>query len=426
VLVRAGLAMPDDTGAERRHVGLHRRGDGYRGGVKRGVLIALGVALLLLGLALVAGGAAVAALLGPSGAVFSSPAKISGSGVAIVADDVTVDAGSLPLPSGFGDLTFSVRSTTGAPIFVGAAPPAQIDRYLTGAPYDVVVDLGAGRQATTRKVPGTQQPQPPATQAFWGLSASGSPAVFSSVPAGSSLVLMNSDARSGVSAELTARLTVRNAWTAAWTAIGAGVLAVVLAIVCFWRARVARRRTAMSTAPAAVPTASADTVLPDVLPTAPVAALAAHGETLSADSSLEPSPQDVPRPEVVGVAVASLVDDTTVMAPVGAPTAVDETAVMPVSPPVGGDLVDVTPESDEPPAQSGSETLAALVAEASLEGTTSDGGEAHDVVSTDPVTDPDPATDPVFAEIAERWGLLPAEGDRGIDDTSGVGDPGPG
>jgi hypothetical protein len=195
------------------------------------VLVTGGVLLLLLGIALVVAGSAVAAVLGRDGAIVSAPARVAGTGVAVVADDVTVDAGSLPIPAGMGDLTFTVRSTAATAVFVGTAAPGQVDAYLTGAPYDVVVDLVGGQVAKTRKVPGTQQPQPPAQQKFWTLRASGSPATFGAVPSDSSLVIMNADARPGIDAEVTARFTVRNAWTGAWTAVGAGAAALVLAVV---------------------------------------------------------------------------------------------------------------------------------------------------------------------------------------------------
>lgn len=413
----------------------------------------MGIVLLLLGVSLVAAGAAVATLLGPSGAVVSSPAMVSGTGVAIVADNVTVDAGKLPVPSGVGELTFSVRSTAGTPVFVGAATPAQIDGYLAGAPYDVVVDLGAGRQATTRTVPGTQQPQPPASQAFWAMQATGAPATFRSVPAGTSLVIANADAHAGISVEVTARLTVRNAWTGAWIAVGAGVLALVLAIVSLWRARVARRRKLDSvltttTVAASMTDPLAATVLPAAVPT-----IDATADGWPEPTASEPEAVDVvdvaaarlgadgsssARAAGLGAAPASSVadDPTTVLAPLALSWEIDDTTEMPVTPPVVGDPVDVSPGGDEPPAQGGSATLAALVAAASqppedsdrvstaaIDGATAQErleATAHDDVSRDQ----DPATDLVFAEIAARSGLLPTHADTaGVDPlTSGAGE----
>jgi hypothetical protein len=379
----------------------------------------------------------------------SSPAKVSGTGVAIVADDITVDAGKLPVPSGVGELTFSVRSTAGTPVFVGAATPAQIDGYLAGAPYDVVVDLGAGRQATTRKVPGSQQPQPPASQAFWAMQATGSPATFRSVPAGTSLVIANADARAGINVEVAARLTVRNAWTGAWIAVGAGILSLVLAMVSLWRARVARRRKLDSvrstpTVAASMTEPPAATVLPGAVPT-----IAAEADAWPEPAASEPLAVDVvdvvgtdgsSSARVAGLGVApgsSVVDDpTTVLAPVALTWEIDDIPEMPVTPPVVGAPVDVSSSSEQPPAQGGSATLAALVEAASqpteesarvraaeIDGTTAQ--ERREATAPEDISrDVDPTTDPVFAEIAERFAMLPAETDTARVDplTSGAGE----
>jgi hypothetical protein len=212
-------------------------------------------------------------------------------------------------------------------VFVGTAKPADVDTYLRGAPYDVVVDLTAGQKATTRKVPGSQQPQPPGSQRFWVAQTSGAPAVLTAhVASGDSLVLMNSDATPVVDADVVVTLTVAKAWTYSWLAVGLGVLLVLLAVLLFWRARVAGRRRreaapAQAQDEAAVATAAA-TVLPgsaaDALPLAgpPTAVLAAPVSVAPVDQDVVASP---PSPELAAlVADAAPVDDTVVM-PVVAP-----------------------------------------------------------------------------------------------------------
>jgi hypothetical protein len=211
--------------------------------VKRGVLIGFGVLLLLLGMGLVAAGATVAAVLGPTESISTTPSRIHGTGVALVADGVTVDQGSVPVPSGLGRLSLTVSAPDGRQMFAGVAPPAAVDTYLTGAPYDVIVDLSSAGTSPTRSVPGTQQPPRPGEQKLWTARASGSPASLSSgLSATSSLVVMNADASPGVTADVVVTLVVPGAWVAAWTAVGVGVLVLVLAGLAFWRARVARRR----------------------------------------------------------------------------------------------------------------------------------------------------------------------------------------
>ncbi|HET7902370.1 MAG TPA: hypothetical protein VFL59_14400, partial [Candidatus Nanopelagicales bacterium] len=122
--------------------------------MKRVVLILLGVLCLLLGIAVAAAGAGVAALLGQDESIATQPARMSGSGVALVAEHIRVDESNVPIPEGVGTLTLSVTSPDGRQLFVGTATPAALDDYLTGAPYDVVVDLASGGKATTRPVPG--------------------------------------------------------------------------------------------------------------------------------------------------------------------------------------------------------------------------------------------------------------------------------
>ena len=211
--------------------------------MKRAVLILLGVLSLLLGLALVAGGGAVAALLGQKESVSTQPARMTGTGVALVAERIRVDESSIPVPEGLGTLTLSVTAPDGRSMFAGTATPDDLDTYLTGAPYDVVVDLSSGGKATTRPVPGTQQPAPPAGQSFWIAQSSGSKAVISSsLDPGSALVVMNSDAAAGVTADVVVTYRVAGSWVASWVAVGTGVALLLLSWLFFWRARVARRR----------------------------------------------------------------------------------------------------------------------------------------------------------------------------------------
>lgn len=211
--------------------------------MKRAVLIVLGVLSLLLGLALVAGGGAVAALLGQKESISTQPARMTGTGVALVAEQIRVDESSIPVPDGVGTLTLSVTAPDGRSMFAGTAKPDDLDTYLTGAPYDVVVDLASGGKATTRPVPGTQQPAPPAAQPFWIAQSSGAKAVISSaLDPGTALVVMNSDAAAGVSADVVVTYRVAGAWVGSWIAVGTGVVLLLLAWLFFWRARVARRR----------------------------------------------------------------------------------------------------------------------------------------------------------------------------------------
>jgi hypothetical protein len=233
--------------------------------VKRGLYVTLGVILLVAGLALAALGTTVALSVGSDDAISTAPARVRGTGVAVVAEDFRVDTSAIPVPDNLGTLTLTVTGRNGREVFVGAATTSDIDTYLTGAPYDVVVDLTAGEKATTRKVPGSQQPQPPGSQGFWAVQASGAPAVLTAhVPGGDTLVVMNSDATPVVDADVVVTLKVAKVWTYSWIAVGVGVLLALLALLVFWRARVAgRRRRAAAAAQAPDDAAvAAATVLP--------------------------------------------------------------------------------------------------------------------------------------------------------------------
>jgi hypothetical protein len=262
--------------------------------------VTLGVILLVAGIALAALGTTVALSVGSDDAISTAPARVRGTGVAVVAEDFRVDTSAIPVPDNLGTLTLTVTGRNGREVFVGAAATSDIDAYLTGAPYDVVVDLTAGEKATTRKVPGSQQPQPPASQGFWAAQSSGAPAVLTAhVPSGDTLVVMNADATPVVDADVVVTLTVAKVWTYSWIAVGAGVLLALLAALLFWRARVAGRRRREASAVQAQDEAAvaAATVLPGSAVTdppltgPPTAALAASVSV--APVSVAPVDEDV-------------------------------------------------------------------------------------------------------------------------------------
>lgn len=337
--------------------------------MKRGVLIGFGVLLLLLGIGLVAAGATVAAVLGPTQSISTTPSRIHGTGVALVADGVTVDQGSVPVPSGLGTLSLTVSAPDGRQMFAGVAPPAAVDTYLTGAPYDVIVDLSSAGTSPTRPVPGTQQPPRPGEQKLWTARASGSPASLSSgLSATSSLVVMNADASPGVTADVVVTLVVPGAWVAAWIAVGAGVLLLVLAGVAFWRARVARRRRLAQQA-VVLPVA---TSVRDAAPVAvePHAVVAAAGALATSGT---PADGDAPVAEQPGT---SPTEDTT--------DGVDD----PDPEPVEDDPADDDADLASAPA------VASVVADAPVPADAVPAGEA--------------VIDPVYAELAAAFGLTDA------------------
>ena len=108
--------------------------------MKRGLYVALGVIFLVIGVALAGLGTTIALSVGSDDALSTAPARVRGTGVAVVAEDFRVDTSSIPVPRDLGSFTLTVTARDGRAMFVGAAPhSADVDNYLTGAPYDVVV-----------------------------------------------------------------------------------------------------------------------------------------------------------------------------------------------------------------------------------------------------------------------------------------------
>lgn len=316
--------------------------------MKRGLYVTLGVILLVAGIALAALGTTIALSVGSDDAVATAPARVRGTGVAVVAEDFRVDTSALPVPDDLGTLTVTVTGRNGREMFVGAASTSDIDTYLTGAPYDVVVDLTAGQKATTRKVPGSQQPQPPGSQGLWTVQASGAPAVLTGrVPSGETLVVMNSDGAAVVDADVVVTLRVPKASMYSWIAAAVGVVLALLALLLFWRARVAgRRRREADVAGAHVRTdVAATTVLPgsDLADLAgpPTAVLAAPVSVAPTEEDVVVSPPSADLAALVAEAAPVTVDDT-VEVPVVAPEAPVEGEA------VAGELVEGGPAAGEP------------------------------------------------------------------------------
>jgi hypothetical protein len=113
-----------------------------------------------------------------------------------------------------------------SPVFVGIAPSADVDRYLTGVRHTVISDYWSGR---THEVAGSSPAIPPGAQDFWVAADSG-PGVRTLLwdPANGSwtVVVMNVDGRPGVDvgADLGARLPALT-----WIGVVSLVLGVLLA-----------------------------------------------------------------------------------------------------------------------------------------------------------------------------------------------------
>jgi hypothetical protein len=341
--------------------------------VKRGLYVAFGVIFLVIGLALAGLGTAIAVSVGSDDALSTAPARVRGTGVAVVAEDFRVDTSSIPVPQDVGSLTLTVTGRDGRAMFVGAAQTADVDTYLTGAPYDVVVDLTAGEKATTRKVPGGQQPPKPDTQPFWSAKSSGAPASLTArLTPGTTLVVMNADASPEIDADVVVTLRVPRVWTWSWIVAGVGLLLVVLAVLLFWRARVAHRRRA----------AGAATTSP--------AEAAPLGATVLPAAVDEAAPQAPP--------VASM-DDSVVVVPPGPE---DDLVAAPASPGIAALVAEAGEQPD------GATTVIPVVAPVEPAPPAEASGDATAEIPVVEVGPPDGnsdiAVDPVFEELVQAHG----------------------
>lgn len=174
----------------------------------RVVLVVLGCLLALVALALIVGGGA---------AITFDQTQRDSSGY-LMTDSKTYSTGTYALVSnsyraGTSNGTFVVRGLLGTvrirsessrPVFVGLARASDVDLYLTNVGHQVVTRFDAGR-SDYRLVQGGAPSSRPETQGFWVASAVGTgPQSLSWKPKDGSwrVVLMNPDAKPGVTADL--------------------------------------------------------------------------------------------------------------------------------------------------------------------------------------------------------------------------------
>jgi hypothetical protein len=147
-------------------------------------------------------------------ALVSEPAKINGTA------SVT-DALGHPRVRISADSTRSDRS-----VFVGIAPKAQVDRYLTGASIDTVKDFEVDPWSLNKTArEGTTKPRPPGAQSFWVAKSTGSTAAIDwKVRDGNyRVVVMNADGSRGVATMSEFEVKIPHLATIALIALIAGL-----------------------------------------------------------------------------------------------------------------------------------------------------------------------------------------------------------
>ena len=148
----------------------------------RAVLMVIGVIAGVIGLVVFAAGAgllwAQTTQRDADGYFTSPPIELTTDGHAITAESIHVVVDPQPgdwVP-GVGNVQTRVTVTpadASSEVFVGVAPEATLDRYLSGVAHDEVTRVDRPSDVTYRAHPGAGVPGPPAEQDFWVASAGG-------------------------------------------------------------------------------------------------------------------------------------------------------------------------------------------------------------------------------------------------------------
>lgn len=172
----------------------------------RVLLVALGAVAALTGLALAAVAVVLLLVTGRDGAFGGGESTLTTPRYALVSDAAGLGSGRVE-----ATVRIRVAATGGGPVFVGVAPAAAVDAYLSGVAYDELVDVRLSPlRATLVPTDGAQAPVRPADRPVWTVSASGPGERTIDVPVrtgGQRLVVMNADAAEGV--EVTAAVSLR-------------------------------------------------------------------------------------------------------------------------------------------------------------------------------------------------------------------------
>ena len=176
------------------------------------VMLVIGTLLALLGLGIVSGGIALAwanSQQQANGFIETPTRSFSVDTYALTSPPsetgTEVDTG---VPVEVATVRLRAASGTGGDIFIGVAPQADVDRYLSGVNHTQLRDLSfTPFRAEYRDVAGSTPPAPPGDQAFWAVSASGpgEQRISWDIRTGDwAVVVMNADASPGVDVALRA------------------------------------------------------------------------------------------------------------------------------------------------------------------------------------------------------------------------------
>ena len=199
------------------------------------VMLVLGTVFSLIGLGMLTGGVAatVASSQQADNGFFSAPAaSFSADSYALTSPRLDV-AGTSGIPAGVAGIRLEATST-GGDVFIGIAPQAEVDRYLTAVHHTELVDVSFSPFRTEyRDVPGTARPVLPGDQGWWTVSASGpgtQQVVWDVQPGTWAVVVMNADASPRVAVQLRAGARLGLLGPLAIGLVIAGILLLLLGI----------------------------------------------------------------------------------------------------------------------------------------------------------------------------------------------------
>jgi hypothetical protein len=188
--------------------------------------------LALIGVVLVLAGVALLVLFGSDGTVSSSRQPLTSSGVALTTQSGTIED-SAGVAEVLGESRVKVSADPGS--FVGIGRDADVQRYLRGAPVDVVTDFDVDPfKLTRRPTGGTRTPGAPGRQPFWVARSgpNGRATIDWKVQDGAyRLVVMRADGTRPVRTSASFAVEVPNTPIFGFVALGAGLLFLVGGVV---------------------------------------------------------------------------------------------------------------------------------------------------------------------------------------------------
>jgi len=209
--------------------------------MKRFFLTLLGIIVLLVGLAVTAAGGAIVGFIGSDGKYDLAVGSGSGQGYALVFNQFEVTGSGQDAIRNLADITVGARSANGKDLFIGMAPATDVAKYLAGVPHDVVTDVGSGRAVS---IPGNTAPKSPVEQNIWAASSFGLDPVMklSTTSDKLTLVIMNLEPSTGVSADVLVGIQSGSIFTAGIVVLAVGVIIMLFSIWIFVRAARAGKR----------------------------------------------------------------------------------------------------------------------------------------------------------------------------------------